>query len=202
MITDEHRRLLSIFAAAVRASPHNLVSRSAVDELEERHIPESVGLAALLPTGPLQQRLLDVGSGGGFPGIVIAIMRPDIQVTLLDARKKKTEFLEAVTRELDLDVTVLRGRAEELVGGEHGGAYDLVTARAVAPLVRLLPWTLPFLRPGGMLYAVKGERWKEELDDAAVVLRRLRGRVVATPAEIGSVAPDAPRTVIVTRAPQ
>ena len=202
MMSDEHRRQLSVFAAAVRASPHNLVSRSALDELEERHIPESIGLAALLPTGTLQQRLIDVGSGGGFPGIVIAIVRPDIQVTLLDARKKKTEFLEAVARELDLDVTVLRGRAEDLVRSEHGGSYDLVTARAVAPLDRLLPWTLPFLRPGGMLYAVKGERWQEELEDAAVVLRRLRGRVVATPPEINSITPGAPRTVIVTRAPQ
>lgn len=173
-----------------------------MEELEERHIPESAGLAALLPSEPPRQRLIDVGSGGGFPGIVIAILRPDIQVTLLDARKKKAEFLESVAKELQLNVTVLRGRAEELVLSEHGGAYDLATARAVAPMVRLLPWTLPFLRPGGMLYAVKGERWKEELDDAQVVLRRLRGRVVATPTDIGSVAPDAPRTVIVTRASQ
>ena len=171
-------------------------------ELEERHIAESAGLAALLPTEPPGPRLLDVGSGGGFPGIVIAILRPDIQVTLLDARSKKTEFLEGIAEELGLDVTVLRGRAEELVLSEHAGAYDLVTARAVAPMARLLPWTLPFLRPAGLLYAVKGERWQEELDGAQVVLRRLRGRVVATPTDIGSVAPGAPRTVIVTRAPQ
>lgn len=202
MITDEQRRQLAVFAAAVRASPHNLVSRAAMEELEERHVPESAALAALLPAGSLQQRLIDVGSGGGFPGIVIAIVRPDIQVTLLDARRKKTEFLRAVVQEIGLPVTVLRGRAEDLVGSEHGGSYDLVTARAVAPLDRLLPWTLPFLRPGGMLYAVKGERWQEELDGAVQVLRRLRGRVVATPSEINSIAPDAPRTVIVTRAPQ
>ncbi|TVP67714.1 MAG: 16S rRNA (guanine(527)-N(7))-methyltransferase RsmG [Nitriliruptor sp.] len=201
MITDEQRRQLTTFAAAVRASPHNLVSRSAMDELEERHIPESAGLAALLPSEPPQQRLIDVGSGGGFPGIVIAILRPDIQVTLLDGRRKKTEFLRGIAEELRLDVAVLRGRAEELILTEHGGAYDLATARAVAPMARLLPWTLPFLRPGGMLYAVKGERWSEELDDAQVVLRRLRGRVVATPSEIGSGTPNAPRTVIVMRAP-
>ncbi len=170
-------------------------------ELEERHIPESAGLAALLPSGPPQQRLIDVGRGGGFPGVVIAILRPDIHVTLLDGRKKKTDFLRTVAEELCLDVTVLRGRAEELILSDHGGAYDLATARAVAPMVRLLPWTLPFLRPGGMLYAVKGERWSEELDDAQEVLRRLRGRVVATPSEIGSGTPNAPRTVIVMRAP-
>jgi len=202
MITEEHRRQLARFAAAVRASPHNLVSRGALAELEERHIPESAALAALLPSEPRGQHLIDVGSGGGFPGIVIAVVRPDIRVTLVDARKKKTEFLEAVASELHLDVTVLRGRAEELVLREHAGAYDLATARAVAPMVQLLPWTLPFLRPGGMLYAVKGERWKEELDDAQSVLRSLRGQVVATPNEIDPVAPDAPRTVIVTRTPQ
>jgi 16S rRNA (guanine527-N7)-methyltransferase len=134
---------------------------------------------------------------------VVAIMRPDLQVTLLEAREKKAGFLRQVAEELHLDVDVLRGRAEDLGRtSEHGAQYDLATARAVAPMERLLPWAIPFLRPGGMLYAVKGERWQEELDEAAPVLRRLGARVAATPVEIGPVAPEAPRTVIVVRDPR
>lgn len=170
-----------------------------MDELEERHIAESAALAGLLPIGTTRLRLIDIGSGGGFPGVVIAILRPDLDVTLLDARKKKAEFLQGVAAQLQLDVTVLRGRAEDLIRRGHEGTYDLATARAVAPMARLLPWALPFLRPGGMLYAVKGERWQEELDEAAPELRRFDARVVGTPEELRSVAPDAPRTVIVRR---
>jgi 16S rRNA (guanine527-N7)-methyltransferase len=130
---------------------------------------------------------------------VIAIMRPDVQVTLLESRGKKAEFLRSVAVGLELDLTVLRGRAEELARSHHAGSYELVTARAVAPLERLLPWTLPFLRPGGLLYAVKGERWQEELEAAASTMARLRGRVVATPSDLDLSDPQAPKAVIVAR---
>lgn len=187
------------FAAAVRGSPHNLVSRSACEELEARHLPECIALGRLLPTIARTQRLLDVGSGGGFPGIVISIVRPDLQVTLLESRGKKTEFLRSVAADLDLEIEVIRGRAEEVARTDRAGSFDLVTARAVAPLPRLLPLTLPFLVPGGLLYAVKGEHWREELEEAASTLRRLRGRVVATPADLDRAESQAPRTVIVSR---
>ena len=190
---------LAIFAALVRDSPHNLVSARAAEELESRHIPEAQALARMLPTSPRGSRLLDVGSGGGLPGMIVAMQRPDLDVHLLDSRGKKTEFLAMTASELDVPVTVHRGRAEDLTTGDLNASFQLVTARAVAPLVRLLGWTLPFLTDGGLLYAVKGERWMEELDEATGELRRLQGRLVATPDDLRSDAPITPRVVIVAR---
>ncbi len=163
---------------------------------------ESVAFSQLLPVSDRDSALLDVGSGGGFPGIVIAIMRPDLSVTLLDARQKKVTFLRHLVDDLHLSSDVLHGRAEELARQEqHRARYDLVTARAVAPMTRLLPWTIPFLAPGGLLYAIKGDRWREELEDAVAVLRRHRARVVVTPDDPAPAVPNAPRTVIVARDP-
>jgi 16S rRNA (guanine527-N7)-methyltransferase len=193
---------LERFAALVSASPHNLVSKRARSELASRHVPECVALAGLLPTG--SSRLLDVGSGGGFPGLVIAIVRPDLEVHLLDSTAKKTEFLARAAETLGLpNVSVHTGRAEELARGELGGTFDVVTARAVAALDRLLGWTVPFLRPDGVLYAVKGERWREELDAASDALRRTGARVLATPddlPQLDDVRTEArPRVVMIGR---
>lgn len=191
---------LERFARLVATSPHNLVSRNARAELLTRHVPEAVAVARLLPQG--SGRLLDVGSGGGFPGMVIAIVRPELEVHLLDATAKKTAFLRDTAAALDVEVTVHTGRAEELVRTELGRSFDLVTARAVAPLARLLPWTIPFLRPGGVLCAVKGERWEEELEEAEPILARVGARVLATPDDVP--APDAgapvPRVLLLSRA--
>jgi 16S rRNA (guanine527-N7)-methyltransferase len=174
---------LARFAELVAASPHNLVSKRAREELRTRHVPECVALATLLPTGT--RRLLDVGSGGGFPGLVLAIVRPEVEVHLLDSTAKKTTFLRDAACELGLgNVTVHTGRAEELARGSLGGSFDVVTARAVAALERLLAWTVPFLTPDGVLYAVKGERWREELERATDELRRTGARVLATPDDL------------------
>jgi 16S rRNA (guanine527-N7)-methyltransferase len=187
---------LERFADLVAASPHNLVSRRARTELTTRHVPEAVAVAGLLPRGA--GTLLDVGSGGGFPGMVIAIVRPDLDVHLLDATAKKTAFLRAAAAELGVPVTVHTGRAEELLRSELGGSFDLVTARAVAPLSRLLPWTIPFLRPGGVLCAVKGERWQEELHAVEPLLGRLGVRVLATPDDLPETGVR-PRVLLLTR---
>ncbi len=188
---------LARYAQLVRDSPHNLVSTAAAAELESRHIPEARELARMLPIGPQVGRILDVGSGGGLPGMIVAIERPDLAVHLLDSREKKTAFLLRTAEDLGVAVTVHTGRAEDLASGELRGSFHVVTARAVAPLARLLGWTLPFLVEGGLLYAVKGDRWAEELEAAAKELRRLDGRVIATPDDMGSAAPNAPRVVIV-----
>jgi 16S rRNA (guanine527-N7)-methyltransferase len=193
---------LERFAALVASSPHNLVSRRAREELTTRHVPECVALADLLPAGPA--RLLDVGSGGGFPGLVIAITRPELEVHLLDSTAKKTQFLTETAQELALtNITVHTGRAEELGRGPLRSSFDLVTARAVAALDRLLPWTVPFLAPEGVLYAVKGERWREELEQATHVLRRTGARVLATPDDLpqrGDARSEAwPRVVMIGR---
>lgn len=155
------RERLERFADAVRQSPHNLVSRRDREALWERHIVECVVFARGLPAGP---HLIDVGSGGGFPGLVIAVCRPDLEVTLVESIAKKAAFLDATARQLELSVRTIRGRAEELT--DLHGTADLVTARAVAPLVRLVPMVAPLLAPGGLLLAMKGQRWAEELSEA------------------------------------
>lgn len=196
--TDDRLRR---FAELVRTSEHNLVSRRARDELKSRHIPECVALADVLPRGP--QRVLDIGSGGGFPGMVLAIVRPELEVHLLDATAKKTAFLSETAADLDVSVTVHTGRAEQLQRGDLANTFDVVTARAVAPLDRLVGWALPFLRQGGVLYAVKGERWEEELAAASGAMQRYGASLVATPEDLHSgVGPDAgatPRVVMLGR---
>lgn len=200
-LTDVQDAHLEHFVSAVEASPHNLVSKRARTELRERHLPECVAFAESLPGGPA--KVLDVGSGGGFPGLVVAILRPDLEVTLLDATRKKVEFLRSVVAELDLPVTAIHGRAEEVARTELGGSFDLVTARAVAPLERLVGWTVPFLRPGGFVYAIKGGRWEEELEAALGALRDWGAEIAATPEELGD-SPEGtrPLVVIIRRTPR
>jgi len=190
---------LEAFTRLVESSPHNLVSKRAREELRSRHVPECVSLARMLPSG--NQRVLDVGSGGGFPGIVLAIVRPELDIHLLDSTQKKASFLEGVARELGLSLVVHHGRAEALARPPLADSFDVVTARAVAPLGRLITWTVPFLRVGGLLYAVKGERWHEEMVAAQDSLIRSGARLVATPDEIAMADSfeDAPRIVMIAR---
>lgn len=192
--------VLEQFVQRVETSPHNLVSKRARGELRARHLAECRSFAAMLPGGPA--RVLDVGSGGGFPGFVVAVMRPDLEVTLLEATRKKVDFLAATATELGVPCRTVHGRAEEVRRGDLAGSFDLVTARAVAPLDRLLGWTIPFLRPGGLLYAIKGQRWREELEAATEELRAWGAEVGAIPEEVGDPAdPDAPHVVIIRRSP-
>lgn len=176
-LNDRARNLLGAFAGAVRESPHNLLSERALEELEERHIAESLAFSQTLPP---DVDVLDLGTGGGFPGMVVAIARPDLRVTLLDATGKKILFLRDFAEAHDVTVDTLRGRAEDL-HAQHAGKFDIVTARAVAPLERLVPWSVPFLRPGGQLHAIKGARWPEELKKALPVIKRLGATVVSVP---------------------
>lgn len=175
---EEVARLLRAYAESVERSPHNLLSPRGLAELGTRHVPEAIAFSEGLPR---TSRLLDIGSGGGLPGIVIAITRPDLEVHLMEATGKKATFLSEVAEQLGLRVVVHHGRAEELARPPLAGSFDLVTARAVAPLERLVPWAEPYLGPKGQLHAIKGERWGEELDAARPIADRLGLRVVARP---------------------
>lgn len=124
--------------------------------------------------------VVDVGSGAGLPGIPLAILRPDLSVTLLEPLLRRANFLNLAVEELDLGarVQVVRGRAEE-----HRETYDIVTSREVAPLPRLLAWCLPLVSPGGRLLALKGSSAADELKAAQADLKRLkvRGSVLELP---------------------
>lgn len=124
-------------------------------------------------TFPSGIRVLDVGSGGGVPGIPLAILHPDIQVTLLDATRKKMEAVEAVIKALGLkNVRTMVGRAETL-GHEkaHREQYDVVMAKAVAALPTLLEYLVPFTKVGGKVLAYKGREYADEIDKATKAIR-------------------------------
>jgi 16S rRNA (guanine527-N7)-methyltransferase len=142
---------------------------------------------------PSSANVIDIGSGAGLPGIVLAIMRTDLSVTLLEPLLRRTVFLQECVDLLSLShVTVRRARAEDVVG-EY--AADVVTARAVAPLERLVGWALPLLRPGGELLALKGERAAAELEKARPVLERFGVRE-AEVLHVGRGKVEPPTTVV------
>lgn len=145
-----------------------LIGPREVPRLWERHLVNCAVLAEVVPEGAT---VCDLGTGAGLPGIVLAIARPDLRVTLVEPLRRRTTFLEEAVAELGLDwCEVRRARAEELHGSE---LFDVVTSRAVAPLPRLLAWSMPLVSPGGALLAMKGSRAAAEITDAADDLRRL-----------------------------
>jgi 16S rRNA (guanine527-N7)-methyltransferase len=151
----------------------------------ERHVLDALSLVPLLSGLGPGACLADIGSGGGLPGVPLAIARPDLKVTLVEATQKKAAFLTAVAAALGLSRVSVRGERAEMLGeGELHGAFDAVTARAVGRLVSLVPLVAPFARPGGILLLVKGQRADEELAEAARVIedqRCVHEKTVGTP---------------------
>jgi 16S rRNA (guanine527-N7)-methyltransferase len=145
-----------------------LIGPREVPRLWDRHILNCALLAAELPeTGTVA----DVGSGAGLPGLVVAIARPGLEVTLIEPLLRRTNFLAEVVADLGLsNVEVVRGRADVLHGDR---VFDVVTSRAVAPLARLLGWSMPLVAPRGALVAMKGSSVAEEIEEARSVLDRL-----------------------------
>ena len=150
-----------------------------VPRLWERHLLNCAGLSELVQDG---QVVLDLGSGAGLPGLVLALQRPDVQVVLVESLQRRAAFLSECVEQLELRNTLVRrARAEELHGKVE---VDVVTARAVAPVDRLAGWSLPLLHEGGRLLALKGEQAEAELELARPVLTRLGARS-ATVVEVG-----------------
>jgi 16S rRNA (guanine527-N7)-methyltransferase len=139
----------------------------------DRHLINCAVMAEMIPIGAY---VVDVGSGAGLPGIVLAVARPDLTITLVEPLARRTAFLsEAVTAlGLDATVTVVRGRAEDLAAGPPVAA-EVVTARAVAPLDRLAGWCLPLAAVGGRLLALKGASAADEVAEHRVAIARLGG---------------------------
>ncbi len=166
-----------------------LIGPREVPRLWDRHVLNS---AAPVVRVPSDVTVADVGSGAGLPGLVWAIARPDLHVTLIEPLLRRTTFLEEVATELGLDnVEVVRARAEDVKE-----QYDVVTARAVAALEKLARWCMPLVRPGGVLLALKGRTANEEIDAARATLGRLKAGdiVVATYGESWGL--EVPTTVV------
>jgi 16S rRNA (guanine527-N7)-methyltransferase len=150
-----------------------------------RHLLNCAVLAPHIPPGA---SVCDLGSGAGLPGLVIAILRPDVRMTLLEPLLRRSVFLGEAVTSLGLPhVQVRRGRAEDVAGSL---TVDVVAARAVAPLERLVSWSMPLLRPGGVLLALKGAAAAEE---AAVVRASMQSRGVASVDVLAESPPGAPR---------
>jgi 16S rRNA (guanine527-N7)-methyltransferase len=124
-----------------------------VDRLWDRHLLNSAVVGELLNPG---ERIVDIGSGAGLPGIPLAIARPDLQVMLVEPLLRRSEFLNEVIAELGLPIEVVRGRAEEPAVRERIGERDAAVSRAVASLDKLTKWSMPLLRPDGRMLAIKG----------------------------------------------
>ena len=129
------------------------------ERIWDRHIANCLPITELIPQGA---SVLDIGSGAGLPGIVIALARPDLKVTLLEPIPRRIEFLTGVVSELGLDIKIEKGKAESFKG-----AFDIVTGRAVAPLPKFVELTWHLVKPGGAILAMKGAAAAQEIKESA-----------------------------------
>lgn len=170
MFSSDRLALAEAYARSLASDGvlRGLIGPREAPRLWERHLLNCAVLHEAVPTGV---SVCDVGSGAGLPGLVLAIARPDLAVTLVEPLLRRTSYLSEVATELGLDnVEVVRGRADALHGAR---TFDVVTSRAVAPLERLLRWSMPLVAPSGELVAMKGSSLPQEIRDAAQVLERL-----------------------------
>ena len=163
----------------------NLTAIDDPAEILVKHFLDSLSCASAVDLAA-RRTLIDVGSGAGFPGLVLKIVYPHLQLTLLDAVQKRLRFLERVAQELSLaEVETLHARAEDAAAASarpgislprrYRESFDVATARAVARLNVLSEWTLPFVKVGGVLLAMKGPEVEPEVEEARQAVRRLGG---------------------------
>lgn len=171
-----------------------LIGPREVPRLWERHLLNCAVVTDLIDDAAT---VCDLGSGAGLPGLVLAVRRPDLEVTLVEPLLRRTTFLEEAVEDLGLtNVRVVRARAEELHRQE---TFDVVTSRAVAPLDKLSRWSLPLTRSGGLFLSMKGSSAEAELEAATAVITQAQGHVLGI-AEVGAgVVDPAVRVVQIQR---
>lgn len=192
----EHLDLLERYAGwlASAGTVRGLLGPRELPRLWDRHILNSVALAELLPTGV---RLVDIGSGAGLPGIPVAIVRSDVRVDLVESLLRRATFLSEVVADLGLSdrVQVVHGRAEDPAVVKRAGNAPFATARAVAPLDKLVRWSWPLLAPGGVLLAIKGATAEAEIAEHRGTVTRMRARFDGV-VECGADLVDPPTRVV------
>jgi 16S rRNA (guanine527-N7)-methyltransferase len=166
-----------------------------VDRLWDRHLLNCGAVAELLEPG---ERIADIGSGAGLPGLALAIAKPGLRVVLIESLLRRADFLRTAVTELGLDVEVVRGRAEDAAVRDGAGGCDAVVSRAVAPLDKLTRWSMGLLRPDGRMLAIKGERAPDELREHRRVMTEL-GATDARVVECGVRYLSPPTTVVVAQ---
>lgn len=166
-----------------------------VERLWDRHLLNSAALGELLQRG---ERIVDIGSGAGLPGIPLAIARADLEVILVEPLLRRSQFLAEVIAELGLATELMRGRAEEPAVRERVGEREAAVSRAVASLDKLAKWSMPLLRPGGRMLAIKGERAAGEIEEHRRVMAAV-GAVGVRVVTCGGNYVHPPATVVVAR---
>lgn len=151
---------------------YNLTAITDPAEIKIKHFEDSLAPIPFLPchaeASAKAGRLLDIGTGAGFPGIPLKIARPDLHIVLLDAQRKKIAFCQAVIRELGLtEIEAYQGRAEDLKRVEKWGKFDVVISRATFSLQDFLKMALPFSKPSGLAIAMKSRNWEKERADVS-----------------------------------
>ncbi len=155
----------------------NLTAITDPNDILYKHFVDSLMPLRVMPISQ-GAKLLDVGSGAGFPGMPLKIARPDLNVTLLEARKKRADFLSDLSYELELETEVIAGRAEERAHDEaYRECFDIVCARAVASLSLMCEYCIPFLKPQGIFVAYKGPSADEEIAEAGEAISLLGGEL-------------------------
>ena len=193
VFASERLPLVERYAAllATDGVVRGLIGPREASRLWDRHLVNCGLLAGQIPAGAT---VCDIGSGAGLPGLVLAIARPDLQVTLVEPLLRRTKFLQEAVDALGLEtVEVVRARADALHGTRR---FAVVTSRAVAPLGRLLGWSMPLVEPTGELLAMKGASVAEEIAAAAAELERW-GCTAPEVRELGAAEQGVSTTVVV-----
>lgn len=177
-ITPEKYRKFELYARLLVQTNEkfNLTAITEPREIAIKHFLDSV-LPLTMFSIPVGASLADVGTGAGFPGVPLKIMRPDLKLTLIDSLLKRVNFLKQLTEALDVEAECLHARAEDLGRVELRGKFDFVTARAVSRMEKLAGYCLPLLKPGGVLLALKGGDCEDELKAAESAITRFGGHL-------------------------
>lgn len=198
-LSDEAVERFDIYARLLveRNKVMNLTAITESDEIVKKHFVDSLSLLSVVDI-PENAKVIDVGTGAGFPGIPLMIARPDLRMTLLDSTRKRLGFIEEVSRETSLEPELLHSRAEDAGKNEnYRERYDLATARAVSNLRDLSEYCLPFVKKGGVFAPMKSAKADEEITQAKKAIHVLGGRIEKKVSfDIGDVGS---RTVIIIK---
>lgn len=172
--SEAANKVLSYLDMVLERNEHiNLTAIRDRDEALIKHVVDSFAILDL-PEFKASNKIIDVGTGAGFPGALLAIACPDKEFVLLDSTLKRLKVIDEFSEALSIqNITTLHARAEEINRKPpHGGAYDLCVSRAVANLNTLSGWCIPFVKPGGYFISYKGENYGAEIDAAAGTIKR------------------------------
>lgn len=176
---EKVNKLFSYLDMVLERNEHiNLTAVKDRDEAVQKHIADALSICNL-PEYINAKTILDVGTGAGFPGVLLAIADSDKNFTLMDATLKRLKVIDEFTEKLEIyNTTTLHARAEEIARKpEYAGQFDLCVSRAVANLNTLLGWSLPFVKKDGHFVAYKGENYQEEIDAAKAGLKKFGGKI-------------------------